>query len=145
MVGKPAWPVLGLPPLDVREHATLLLLHINSILSRVQNKDSPPLATMETLLKDTIAYLEKAKEEPRQKEILEAIQKVSFNATQHQQRVEENFTIIKSSISNAHIPQAHSSKSPNTTGTKTYASLLHNLHSPRPLPSNPIRPTINKD
>ena len=81
MVGKPAWLVLGLPPLDVREHGILVLLHINSILSRVQNKDSPPLATMETLLKDTIAYLEKAKEEPRQKEILEAVQKVSFNAT----------------------------------------------------------------
>ncbi len=145
MVGKPAWPVLGLPPLDVREHGTLLLLHINSILSRVQNKDSPPLATMETLLKDTIAYLEKAKEEPRQKEILEAVQKVSFNATKHLQRVEENFTIVKSSISNAHIPQEQSSKSPNTTGIKTYASLLHNLHSPHPVPSNPIRPTINKD
>ncbi len=100
---------------------------------------------METLLKDTIAYLEKAKEEPRQKEILEAVQKVSFNATQHQQRVEENFTIVKSSISNAHILQAQSSKSPNTTGTKTYASLLHNLHSPHPVSSNPIRPTINKD
>ena len=59
--------------------------------------------------------------------------------------MEENFTIVKSSISNAHIPQAQSSKSPNTTGIKTYASLLHNLHSPHPVPSNPIRPTINKD
>ncbi len=80
MVGKPAWPVLGLPLLDLCEHSTLLLLHINSILSRVQNKNSSPLPTMETLLKDTIAYLEKAKKEPRQKEILEAVQKVSFNA-----------------------------------------------------------------
>ncbi len=60
--------------------------------------------------------------------------------------MEENFTIVKSFISNAHIPQAQSSKSPNTTGTKkTYASLLHNLHFPHPVPSNPIRPTINKD
>ncbi len=34
---------------------------------------------------------------------------------------------------------------PNTTGVKTYASLLHNLHSPQPVLSNPIRPSINKD
>ncbi len=59
--------------------------------------------------------------------------------------MEENFTIVKFSISNAHILQAQSSKSPKTTGTKAYASLLHNLHSPHLVPSNPIRPTFNKD
>lgn len=145
MMGKPAWPVLGLSPPNIREHGTLLLLHLNSMLSRVQNKENPPLSIVETLLKDTIAYLEKAKEEPKQIEILEAIQKMSLNALQHHQRTEENFTIVKSSISNAHIFQPQSSKSPNTTGTKTYASLLHNLHSPQSIPPNPTRPTINKD
>ncbi len=145
MMGKPAWPVLGPSPPNIREHGTLLLLHLNSMLSRVQNKENPPLSIVETLLKDTIAYLEKAKEEPKQIEILEAIQKMSLNALQHHQRTEENFTIVKSSISNAHIFQPQSSKSPNTTGTKTYASLLHNLHSPQSIPPNPTRPTINKD
>lgn len=81
MVGKSVWPALGPLPQDLREHGTLLLLHTTSVLSRVQNQENPPLATTETLLNDVTAYLEKAKEEPRQKEILEAVQKISFNAT----------------------------------------------------------------
>ncbi len=122
MIGKPLWPIFGLPPLDIFKHGIVFLLNINSILSHIQNNDSQPLATMETLLKDTIAYLEKVKEEKRQKEILEAVQIVFFKATQHQQRMEENFTIVKSFYSKGNIPQAQSSKSPNTTCTKTYAS-----------------------
>lgn len=59
--------------------------------------------------------------------------------------MEENFTIVKSSISNTFSVQAQVSKPPDTTGVKTYASLLHHLHSPNPVPSNPLRPTINKD
>lgn len=59
--------------------------------------------------------------------------------------MEENFTIVKSSISNAYVPQAQGSKSSDTTGTKTYASLLHHLHPPNSLPPNPLQPTINKD
>ena len=64
---------------------------------------------------------------------------------QHQQRMEENFTIVKSSISNTFSAQTQASKPPDATGVKTYASLLHHLHSPNPVPSNPLRPTINKD
>ncbi len=84
MVGKPAWPVFVPLPPDMREHGTLLLLHTNNILSRVQNKENPPIGIMKTLLKDIIAFLKKAREESRQKEILEEVQKASFNATQHQ-------------------------------------------------------------
>lgn len=80
MVGKSAWPVFGPLPPEIHEHGTLLLLHTNNILSRVQNKENPPIGTTETLLKDFIAYLEKAREEPRQKEILEEVRKASFNA-----------------------------------------------------------------
>lgn len=145
MVGKSAWPVFGLLPPDIREHGTLLLLHTNNILARVQKKESPPTGITKTLLKDIIAYLEKAREEPRQKEILEEVRKAFFNATQHQQRTEENFTIVKSSISNMVSPQAQAPKLPGATGAKTYASLLHHLHPPNPIPSNPLRPTINKD
>lgn len=145
MIGKPAWPVLGSLTPNIREHGTLLLLHLNNILLRVQDKENPPLLMVETFLKDTIAYLEKAKEEPRQIEILEEVQKMSFNASQHQQRTEENFTIVKSSLSNTHISQSQSLKSPNRTATKTYASLLHNLHSSQPMPPNPTCPTTDKD
>lgn len=59
--------------------------------------------------------------------------------------MEKNFTIVKSSISNTFSAQAQASKPPDATGVKTYASLLHHLHSPNPVPSNPICPTINKD
>lgn len=97
------------------------------------------------MLKDIIAYLKKAREEPRQKKILEEVRKASFNATQHQQRMEENFTIVKSSISNMASLQTQAPKLPGTTGVKTYASLLHYLHPPNPIPSNPLCPTINKD
>lgn len=44
-----------------------------------------------------------------------------------------------------HVPQAQGSKSSDTTGTKTYASLLHHLHPPNSLSPNPLQPTINKD
>ncbi len=83
MVGKPAWPVFGPLPPDIHEHGTLLLLYTNNILFQVQNKENPPIRTMETLLKDIIAFLEKAREEPRQKEILEEVRKAFFNATQY--------------------------------------------------------------
>lgn len=65
MVGKPAWPVFGPLPPDIREHGTLLLLHTNNILSQVQNKENLPIGTTETLLKDIIAYLEKARGKKR--------------------------------------------------------------------------------
>lgn len=100
MVGKPAWPVFGSLLPDIREHGTLLLLHTNNILSRVQNKENPPIGITETLLKNVIAYLKKTREELRQKEILEEVQKVFFNALQYQKHMEENLTIVKSSISN---------------------------------------------
>lgn len=144
-MGKPTWPVFGPLSPDILEHGTLLLLHTNNILSRFQNKENPPTGTTEMLLKDIIAYLEKVREEPRQKEILEKVQKMSFNATQHQQRMEENFIIVKSSISNIFSAQVQTSKPPDATGVKTYASLFHHLHSPNLVPSNPLCPTINKD
>ncbi len=59
--------------------------------------------------------------------------------------MEENFTIVKSSISNTFSAQAQASKPPDATGVKTYVSLLHHLHSPNPVLSNPLCPTINKD
>ncbi len=59
--------------------------------------------------------------------------------------MEENFTIVKSFISNTFSAQAQVSKPPDATGVKTYASLLYHLHSPNPMPLNPLRSTINKD
>lgn len=115
--------------------------HLASILSRVQNKENPPIRTTETLLKDVI---EKAREEPRQKEILEEIRKTSFNTAQHQQHKEENITIVKSSISNTLSFQDEILKLSDPTSVKTNVNLfyLHLLNSTfLYLPHS----TINKD
>ena len=50
---------------------------------------------IKNLLKDMSAYLEKSKEEPRQKDILEASQRISFYTVQTQKQIEQNFTIVK--------------------------------------------------
>lgn len=83
MVEKSAWPFFGFLPLNINEHDTLLLLYINNILFQVQNRENPPIRTTEMLLKDIIAFLEKTREESKQKEILDEVQKASFNATKY--------------------------------------------------------------
>ena len=73
MVGKNVWPSFGPPPSHIREHGTLLLVHTTTMLLKVQNKESPPLSVVETLLKEMSSFLERIKEEPMQKEILDAV------------------------------------------------------------------------
>lgn len=89
------------------------------------------------MLEDTIAYLEKTKKEPRQKKILETVQKAYFNAIHHQKHVEKDLTIVKSSIFNPQIFHIQSLKSSDMIGTKIYVSLLHHLRSLNLLPSIP--------
>ena len=144
MAGKSVWPALGPPPPHIREHGTLLLLHMSAILSKIQNKESPPVTFIETLLKDISAYLRKAQEEPMQKEILEAVQKISFNTVQHHQQVNENFTIVKAAIANQSTPQTSLLNSHNTAKPRTYVSLLQGTLSTS-TSLIPQKAAINKD
>ena len=70
MVGKNVWPLLGPLPSHIREHGTLLLVHTTAMLLKVQNKESPSLSVVETLLKEMSSFLERIKEEPMQKRSL---------------------------------------------------------------------------
>lgn len=63
IVGKSVWPVLGPPPQHFREHGTLFLLHLSAILSKIENKESPPVTFVETPIKEMI-FLYKAQEKP---------------------------------------------------------------------------------
>lgn len=89
-------------------------------------------------------YLQKAQEEPMQREILEAVQKISFNTTQHHHRVDKNFTIVKASIENQSMPLSSSSHFGNAIKPRSYTSLLQEI-SPTATSSIPPKPVINKD
>lgn len=86
MVGKNVWPSFGPSPSHIREHGTLLLVHTTAMLLKVQNKESPPLSVVETLLKETSSFLERIKKEPMQKEILDAVQKLAFSTDAHHRK-----------------------------------------------------------
>lgn len=96
-------------------------------------------------MKDIITFFKKAREEPKQKKILKEVQKASFNAMQHQQHKEENFTIVKSFNFNIFSPKTLVLKLPDAMDVKIYISLLLYFYSSNSMLSNPLCPTINKD
>ena len=143
MVGKNVWPSFGPPPSHIREHGTLLLVHTAAMLLKVQNKESPPLSVVETLLKETSSFLERIKEEPMQKEILDAVQKLAFSTDAHYRKTDQDLTVIKSTVSNIRPSSSPTSLPSNLPGSRSYASMLQGSTSQTLL--LPAKPTINKE
>ena len=142
MVGKNVWPSFGPPPSHIREHGTLLLVHTTTMLLKVQNKESPPLSVVETLLKEMSSFLERIKEEPMQKEILDAVQKLAFSTDTHYQKAEQDLTVIKSTVNNIRPNSSSTSLPSNLPGSRSYASMLQGSTSQTLL--LPAKATINK-
>lgn len=143
MVGKNVWPSFGPPPPHIREHGTLLLVHTMAMLLKVWNKESPPLSVVETLLKETSSFLERIKEEPMQKEILDAVQKLAFSTDAHHRKAEQDLTVIKSTVNNIRPNSSSTSLPSNLPGSRSYASMLQGSTSQTLL--LPAKPTINKE
>ena len=94
------------------------------MLLKVQNKESPPLLVVETLLKETSSFLERIKEEPMQKEILDAVQKLAFSTDAHHRKAEQDLTVIKSTVNNIRPNSSSTSLPSNLPGSRSYASML---------------------
>ena len=129
-------------PSHIREHGTLLLVHTTAMLLKVQNIKSPPLSVVETLLKEMPSFLERIKEEPMQKEILDAVQKLAFSNNAHHQKADQDLTVIKSTVSNIR-PSSPPTLPSNLPGSRSYASMLQGSSSQALL--LPAKPTINKE
>lgn len=143
MVGKNVWPSFGPPPSHIHEHGTLLLVHTAAMLLKVQNKESPPLSVVETLLKEMSSFLERIKEEPMQKEILHAVQKLAFSTDAHHRKAEQDLTVIKSTVNNIRPNFSSTSLPSNLPSSRSYASMLQGSTSQTLL--LPAKATINKE
>ena len=123
-MGKNVWPSFGPPPSHIREYDTLFLVHTTAILLMVQNKESPPLSVVETLLKKMSSFLERIKEELMQKEILYAVQKLAFSTHAYHRKVEQDLTVIKSIVNNIRPSFSSTFLPSNLPGSRSYASIL---------------------
>lgn len=142
MMGKNVWPSLGPLPSHILQHSILLLVHITAMLLKVHNKESPLLSVVETLLKEMSSFLERMKEEPMRKEILDEVQKLAFSSNAHHHEVDQDLTIIKSRVSNIR-PYFPFTLPSNLPGSRSYASMLQTNNSQTTLLSTKL--TINKE
>ena len=110
------WPEMGERPVNINEHATVLLDHIANI-QKVLNTAKPPVKIIFQTLKEAKLYVERTKKEPSMRKVmgkLNTFEKAAEKHTAQNNTIEDHIIIMKNSKLNT-FP---------TTSKPSWASLV---------------------
>lgn len=106
-------------------------MNSRACLEKVQKKDKMPIEATEELLKGVIDYLERSKDQTTQGDLLDAIDKLTIKIGRSHEKIEENTTVIRNSVTElsstiSTSPSTYSSKaSPRSWATVASAASTH--------------------
>ncbi|GFG00823.1 hypothetical protein IFM53868_10863 [Aspergillus udagawae] len=93
MVSGTTWPVLGIQPLNLLEHATQIIAEATALLELNSTKRAKlPAQSLEAFLNSVITLAKKTREQPSAQEILGKLNSL--------QPIAEDITLIKNAVNN---------------------------------------------
>jgi len=145
MVGSNNWPSMGQqPPENIHEHGTILHANTKSMLARVQKKDSMPMAVTELWLSEVIRYMELTKNLPMQTDVMDALDKLTTKISSSHEKLEEDTTIIRKTITEFSLPSSSSSVY-SKNSSQSWSSVVSSGVASKASTIMKPKPTINKN